>query len=100
MIRHIVMWRVRGDSTADRNSERLRVKRAFEALRGHIPGMSHLEIGVDESAVDFACDVVLVADFDSRESLQAYANHPAHMRVRTELEGVRTHRHQVDYVLE
>ncbi len=99
MIRHIVMWRVRGDTPSERAATSHQVKEAFEALRGRIPGMQRLEIGLDVSAVDYACDVVLVADFDSPQALQDYADHPEHLRVRRELEGLRIMRHQVDYPL-
>ena len=97
MIRHIVMWQVRGDTAQEKRISGERVKEAFEGLRGRIPGMCHLEIGIDTSTVDYACDVVLVSDFESREALDAYANHPEHLRVRQQLGDVRTARHQVDY---
>ena len=98
MVRHIVMWRVHGDSAAERKAACDRVRNAFESLRGRIPGMTRLEIGLDVSGVDHACDIVLVSDFDSRGALAAYATHPEHLRVRDELEGVRIARHQVDYL--
>lgn len=100
MIRHIVMWRVAGDSAEQRAGRRQQVKSAFEALRGRIPGMTHLEVGLDTSDIDYACDVVLISEFDSQEALDAYANHPEHLRIRKELHGVRSSRHQVDYVVE
>lgn len=98
MIRHIVMWRVRGDTKAERSAARERVRDAFEGLRGRIPGMARLEVGLDHSAVDYACDVVLVTDFVSQGALAAYAVHPEHLRVRAELDDLRTERYQVDYV--
>ena len=97
-IRHIVMWRVRGDTPGERQAACERVRNAFEGLRGRIPGMTRLEIGLDISRVDHACDVVLVSDFMSQGALAAYATHPEHLRVRAELEGIRTARHQVDYL--
>lgn len=97
MIRHIVMWQVRGDTAQEKLISCKRVRESFEGLRGRIPGMRHLEIGIDSSTVDYACDVVLVSDFDSREALDAYANHPEHLRVRQQLGDIRTARHQVDY---
>jgi Stress responsive A/B Barrel Domain len=60
--------------------------------------MLKIEIGIDISRIDYACDIVLYSEFDSRESLEAYATHPGHLRVRDELMGVRTSRHQVDYL--
>jgi heme-degrading monooxygenase HmoA len=97
MITHIVMWRVRGDTTAERNAAARTVQRAFESLRGRIPGMRRLEVGIDVSRCDYACDVVLVSEFDSRDALAAYADHPEHLRVRAELGDLRIARHQVDY---
>ncbi|WP_407675287.1 Dabb family protein [Paraburkholderia sprentiae] len=38
--------------------------------------MLKLEIGTDISHIDYACDVVLYSDFDSAESVAAYAMHP------------------------
>ena len=97
MIRHIVMWRVKGDSPQERHDASVRIKRSFEGLRGRIPGMRHIEVGIDSSKVDYACDTVLVTEFDTLEALRAYADHPEHLRVRAELKGLRTTRHQVDY---
>jgi heme-degrading monooxygenase HmoA len=97
MLKHIVMWKVRGDDAADRGRNIALLKTEFESLRGRVPGLLHLEVGVDESGVDYACDVVLYTEFDSREALAAYAEHPEHLRVRRTLGDIRTSRHQVDY---
>jgi hypothetical protein len=91
------MWRVRGDTPGEREASSNLVKTSFEGLRGRIPGMRHLEVGLDCSRVDYACDAVLVTEFDSQEALEAYASHPEHLRVRNELGDLRTARFQVDY---
>ncbi|WP_321857404.1 Dabb family protein [Paraburkholderia tropica] len=98
MIKHIVMWNIRGETPGQKTASATLVKRAFEGLKGKIPGLLKLEIGIDISHIDYACDVVLYSEFDSVESLAAYATHPEHLRVRDELAGVRTSRHQVDYI--
>ena len=97
MVKHIVMWNIEGGSDAGKAAAINRVKAAFEALRGKIPGLLHIEIGVDRSGVDYACDVVLYSEFESQAALDAYAMHPEHLRVRHEIEGLRVARHQVDY---
>jgi hypothetical protein len=91
------MWSVRGADAAEQARNVGRVKAEFESLRGRVPGLLGLELGVDESRVDYACDVVLIADFASREALAAYAAHPEHLRVRDRLGDLRSARHQVDY---
>ena len=97
MVKHIVMWNVKGDTPEQKDAGIERLRSAFEGIRGKIPGLSHLEIGVDRSGVDYACDVVLYAEFESQQALDDYATHPEHLRVRDELQGLRIARHQVDY---
>lgn len=97
MIRHIVMWRVRGETPRERQAARRFVKESFEGLRGVIPGMLKLEVGLDSSAVDYACDVILFTEFDSQAALDGYATHPEHLKVREMLGDIRTARFQVDY---
>jgi hypothetical protein len=96
-IKHIVMWTVRGDDAAARAHNLARLKAEFESLRGRIPGLLHLEVGIDESRADYACDAVLVTEFSTRQALADYAEHPEHLRVRRALGDMRSARHQVDY---
>jgi hypothetical protein len=97
MIKHIVMWNLKGDTPDEKARGAQQLKHAFEGLVGKIPGLLHMEIGVDLSAVDYACDVVLYSEFDSRESLAGYSVHAEHLRVKAELADLRIARHQVDY---
>ncbi|MBW0450981.1 Dabb family protein [bacterium M00.F.Ca.ET.228.01.1.1] len=97
MIRHVVMWKLRGDSPAEREAARRLVKTSVEAMKGEIPGMLSIELGLDMSGVDYACDAVLVADFESQSALDGYATHPAHLRMKAALGDIRVARFQVDY---
>jgi hypothetical protein len=96
--KHIVMWNVRGDTKAEKAQAAQLIKSSFEGLAGKIPGMRSVEVGLDVSNVDYACDVVLYMEFDSPELLRAYAIHPEHLRVKDVLGNSRVARHQVDYV--
>lgn len=98
MIKHIVMWNLRGDTRDEKARAVAVLKRSFESLRGRIPGLMHLEIGVDSSRIDYACDVVLYSEFESQTALDAYAQHPEHLRVKQELADLRIARYQVDYL--
>jgi len=91
------MWNVRGDTPQQKAANVALLKRSFESLRGRIPGLLRLEVGVDHSAVDYACDVVLYSEFESQAALDAYASHPEHLRVKGEIGDMRIARHQVDY---
>lgn len=96
-IKHIVMWRVSGASTEERHANSVVVCQAFESLRGLIPGLLDMEMGIDTSDVDYACNVVMSTRFRDSQSLKAYASHPEHLRVRQALGTLRTARFQVDY---
>ena len=97
MIRHIVMWNMRGDTPQAKSANVVLVQRCFASLRGRVPGLLHIEVGVDTSGADYACDVVLFSEFESQAALDAYATHPDHLRVKQELGDLRIARHQVDY---
>lgn len=99
MIRHIVMWKLAGDTPESKRRNVDRLKQSFHSLQGRIPGLMHLEIGVDSSGVDYACDVVLYSEFESQAALDAYATHPEHLRVKAEIGDMRIARHQVDYAV-
>ena len=89
------MWRLRGDTPGERSAARLKVKTLFEGLKGRIDGLTHIEVGLNVSEVDYACDVVLVSEFNDSAALKA-----EHLRVREELGDMRIGRFQVDYPLE
>jgi heme-degrading monooxygenase HmoA len=99
MIKHIVMWNMTGDTKEDRREAAEFLRSRFEGLRGEVPGLLHLEVGLDHSSVDYACDVVLYTEFESQAALDAYASHPAHLRVKSELGEMRIARFQVDYAV-
>jgi hypothetical protein len=69
MIKHIVMWNLKGDTPEERARAARLLKSAFEGLAGKIPGLLHMEIGVDTSKVDYACDVVLYPEFETSGGL-------------------------------
>lgn len=98
--KHIVMWNLRAETSQEKARAIESVRNGFEGLQGQIPGLLHLEVGVDSSRADYACDVVLYSVFDSPASLASYAVHPAHLRVREELGDLRISRHQVDYAID
>ncbi|WP_268796390.1 Dabb family protein [Pseudomonas huanghezhanensis] len=99
-IKHIVMWDVKGETAAEKRRSIEIIKNCFESLRGRVPGLVHIEIGVDFSRIDYACDLVLYSEFSSLEALAKYATDPEHIRIKHEIGDLRIARHQVDYVSE
>lgn len=99
-LKHIVMWRVGGATADERRRNAEQVRAAFEPLRGRVPGLRHLEIGLDTSAADYACDLVLVSEFDDAQALAAYATDPEHLRAKAAAGDLRVERYQVDYAMD
>jgi heme-degrading monooxygenase HmoA len=93
------MWNLAGEGPEEKRRNTELLQRSFHGLNGRIPGLRRLEIGVDTSGVDYACDVVLYSEFESQEALDAYARHPEHLRVKAKIGDMRIARHQVDYVV-
>lgn len=97
MIRHIVFWRLKGDTPEEKTGLASGIKTALEALNGKIPGMIRLEVGFDFSQTDESSDIVLYSEFESREALDAYQVHPEHLKVMPLVKAARTERRTVDY---
>jgi hypothetical protein len=99
MIRHIVMWKLRGPSPEERRQQAEQVRSTLLAMRGKIPGMSSMEVGLGLVSGEQEADVVLTSTHDSWEALAAYANHPDHEPAKQLIGALRTERRVVDYEL-
>jgi hypothetical protein len=98
MIKHIVIWRLKNrENERDREETARAVKQQIEAMRGRIPGLRHIEGGVDFSASADSCDVILYAELDSREALAGYHVHPVHEAFKTFIGQRRSERYLIDY---
>jgi len=93
MIKHIVMWKLRNKADAEI------IKDKLEALMGKIPGLQHIEVGIDFSSSEQSADVVLYSELESREALQAYQAHPEHQAVIPLVKAASVSRMVVDYEL-
>jgi len=98
MIKHIVCWKLlnRTKPLQD-NPDAQAIKTALEGLRGKIPGLLHLELGFDFSGKDSAGDIVLYTEFESKEALYAYQEHPAHVAVGKIVRPRTCERRMIDY---
>jgi hypothetical protein len=98
MIKHIVLWKLKDfaeGTTKQQNA--LKVKAMLEDMRDKIPGMLKLEVGLNFEASDSACDISLYTEFESHKDLNAYQDHPVHLKVKNFLPLVRSERRVVDY---
>ena len=98
MIKHIVAWRLKQHAEGRNKAENACLaKQRLEALNGRIPGLLHLEVGIDFGIGDASSDLLLYSEFTDRASLDAYHDHPAHQQVVPFMLAIRDERRVVDY---
>ncbi|MFC1542664.1 Dabb family protein [Pseudomonadota bacterium] len=82
MVKHIVMWRLHDEVDGlSKPESTMLIKRALEDLQGKIPGLLHIEAGIDFSDSSQSADIVLYSELESREALEIYQLHPLHQAV-------------------
>ncbi len=100
MIKHIVMWRLKERALDnDRETNAHQLKERLEALRGKVPGMLSLEVGLDLSGDPDAAHVVLYSEFEDQDALERYQRHPDHEAVKPFVKEIRSERRVVDYAI-
>ena len=98
MVKHIVLWRLAETAGGRSKVENaVLVKQKLEAMRGRIPGLLKLEVGINFCPDEAAADVALYCELESREALAAYQDHPAHVAAKSFIGSVRTDRWVADY---
>src|SRR4051812_33253187 len=93
MIRHVVLWRLK--SPASDSLETIRA--ALQRQQGRIAGLLRIEDGGNAGTTRKCVDFCLICDFDSRESLDAYHKHAAHMETRAVVDPLVEEHWIVDY---
>ncbi len=98
MIKHIVMWRLKDSAAgASREENAKKLKQSLEDLKDKIGDIKALEVGINFNSSPAAFDVVLYSEFADRDGLDAYQNHPEHLKIVDFVGEIRTDRAVVDY---
>jgi len=101
MVKHIVCFKLKDHAEGATKAENARLlKTRIEAMRGAIPGLLELEVGLNFEPSEAAYDLVLYAVLESRAALAAYQVHPAHLAAVDVIRRVRDARIVVDYDVE
>ncbi len=80
MIRHIVSWKLTAETEDAKALAAAEIASALTGLVGVIPEIVTLTVSRNIAYADKNHDVVLVADFESLDGLDAYQVHPEHVR--------------------
>ncbi len=98
MIKHIVMWQLKAAAEGqDKAANAVRMKELLDACAGIVPGMRKLEVALAQPGLECTYDVVMYSEFDTREALESYQNHPQHIALKPFVAAVRSARQCMDY---
>ena len=82
MVKHIILWRLKEELTAEEKEHVKRdIKAGLEGLAGRIPGLIDIKVNVDGRLDSSNADVMLDSTFTDESALKAYAVHPDHVAV-------------------
>lgn len=97
MVKHIVMWNIQEQFNKQEALDTL--KSTLEALKSKIDYIIEIEVGFNFNDSDSSHEVVLYSTFASKEDLEAYLIHPAHVEAGKYVRSVVKDRVVVDYVI-
>lgn len=98
-LRHIVSWKLSGDTREARDAQAAEIIAALEPLAGLVPSVRALSVHRNELFDGDNYDVTLVCDFDDEAGLAAYAAHPDHVAAGAIIKGHATGRVATDFTL-
>ena len=76
MVKHIVLYTLK--EGVDKKEAVALIESVLVPLVGKIPGLKHMEVKLAFNGMDYA----LYSEFDSREALENYAQHPLHLEAK------------------
>ncbi|MDW7679196.1 MAG: Dabb family protein [bacterium] len=98
MVKHIVMWKLWETAAGySREENARRIKQNLEGMKSHIPQIKFLEVGINFNSSAAAFDVALYSEFNDREDLQIYQQHPQHVKFKEMIQSLRSDRVVIDY---
>ena len=95
MLTHIVIWKYRADVEQSAREEHVNRLRALASL---IPEVQTLAVGSDTLFLPRSYHTGLVATFADRAGLDAYTDHPEHLKVVALGRSISEHVASVDFV--
>jgi len=98
MVKHIVIWKLKSDAEGnDIITNAKKAKTLLENLQGKIPGLKHVEVGINIIGENNSGDICLYSEFETLEDLEKYHNHPEHLKIIPFMKRIRAERYVMDY---
>jgi len=98
MIKHIIMWKLRDFADGYSRTENAhRMKHQIEEMGQRVQEFKYFEVGININPSPDAFDIVLYSEFETRDDLETYQNHPAHLEFKEFIGEIRSEKKVVDY---
>ena len=82
MVKHIILWKLRSELSAEEKQTRAEaIKQGLEGLKGQVPGLLDIHVQISGVLSSSNADIMLDSTLESAEALKGYAVHPAHVAV-------------------
>lgn len=95
MVKHIVIWKLKDELSAEEKIvAKNNIKSMLESLNGKIEGLINLVVGFNYKQ---GFDLCLVADYEDRDALEFYQEHPEHLKCKEYIHTVICDRVSCDY---
>lgn len=99
MIKHIVFFKFKDHAEgADKAANAAKAKELLDACAKLVPGTRAMEVALAAPGMACTYDLVLYSEFEDQAALDAYQNHPEHVKVKQFIGLVREGRECMDYV--
>ena len=82
-----------------REGETVQFRPRGESMRGKIPGLINIQVGINTAQMADASDVVMIVDFEDEQALAVYETHPVHEQVKPIVGPLRDERRVVEYTV-
>lgn len=94
MVVHIVMYQFKEEN---KKANIIQAKQMLENLMGAVPTLRSMDVGLNFSTEGRAMDMSIIAAFESKKGLDAYAMHTEHLKVVDFIKSVVEYSKVVDY---
>ncbi|MGP3534089.1 Dabb family protein [Microbacterium sp. RD1] len=98
MIRHIVVFKLEGESADVRAGRVATLKSTLEPLVA-LPGVRSLRVDADTTGIDSHWDAVLLSEHDDWDALAAYQTHSDHKKALDVVAAIASAKAVADYVV-
>lgn len=99
MLRHVVSWKLTAEDARTRLAQIETITAALQSLPALVPSIRSLMVGSNVAYPESNWDLVLIADYDDLDGLEAYQVHPEHVAVTKIIGPLVSQRSNVDFLV-